>query len=100
MPVHAAPDAATRPCHEPLGPAGPTPLLRAAVLRAGGFFGWRTAEVIAFAEVLTGCPWPRCGVAELQLVLREYRDLAVAAAVRVAGPAVRLRRRRGRARRN
>jgi hypothetical protein len=77
----------------------PLPLLRAAVLRAGGLFGWRTPEIIAFVEVLTGCPWPRCGPVELRLVLREYRDFATAAAARAAGPVSRLRRRRGHARR-
>ena len=93
-------DAAAPPSRQLACLDQPTPhLLRAAVLRAGGLFGWRTSEVIAFVEVLTGCPWPRCGVIELQLVLREYRDLAAAAAVRMAGRAVRHRRRRGRARR-
>jgi hypothetical protein len=93
-------DPAARPSHQLLRIDRRTPpLLRAAVLRAGGLFGWRTPEIIAFVEALTGCPWPHCGALELQLVLREYRDLAAAAAARMAGRAVRLRRRRGRARR-
>lgn len=71
-------------------PAGPPPGLRAAVLRAGAVLGWRTAEVIAFAEALTGCPWPRCTAADLQLVLGEYRDLASAAAAKLARRAARL----------
>jgi hypothetical protein len=93
-------DVAARSSRQPPdGVQRSTPLLRAAVLRAGGLFGWRTAEIIAFVEILTGCPWPRCGVVELQLVLREYRELAAAAAARVTGRAIRLRCRRGRARR-
>jgi hypothetical protein len=92
-------EVAARPRRRPPRVDRFTPLLRAAVLRAGGLFGWRTNEVVAFVELLTGCPWPRCGPIELRLALREYHDLATAAAARAAGPVGRLRRRRGRARR-
>jgi hypothetical protein len=71
-------------------PAGPPPGLRTAVLRAGAVLGWRRQEVIAFAEALTGCPWPRCTGADLQMVLGEYRDLASAAAAKLARRAARL----------
>jgi hypothetical protein len=71
-------------------PAGPPPGLRAAVLRAGAVLGWRRPEVIAFAEALTGCPWPHCTAADLQMVLGEYRDLASAAAAKLARRAARL----------
>ncbi len=46
--------------------------LRAAALRLGGFLGWRSGEVITFAEMVTNCPWRRCGCAEFEIVLEEY----------------------------
>jgi hypothetical protein len=58
--------------------------LEAAVLQAGALLGWRGGAVAAFAEALTGCPWPRCGPAELRLVLDEYRALLAAAAAKLA----------------
>jgi hypothetical protein len=49
--------------------------LRTAVLRLGALLGWSPSEVIAFAEALTDCPWPRAGRHELDLVLDEYLTL-------------------------
>jgi hypothetical protein len=46
--------------------------LRAAVLRLGGLLGWRTGEVIVFAEVVTDRPWRHCGCAEFEMVIEEY----------------------------
>ena len=46
--------------------------LRTAVLRLGGLLGWRSREVIAFAEEVTNCPWRRCGCGEFEMVLEEY----------------------------
>jgi len=47
-------------------------VLRAAVLRLGGLLGWRSGEVITFAEAVTNRPWRRCGCAEFEVVLEEY----------------------------
>ena len=49
--------------------------LRTTVLRLGALLGWSPSEVIAFAEALTDCPWPRAGRDELELVLEEYLTL-------------------------
>jgi hypothetical protein len=49
--------------------------LRTTVLRLGALLGWPPSDVIAFAEALTDCPWPRGGRDELELVLEEYLTL-------------------------
>ena len=49
--------------------------LRAAVLRLGGLLGWQPREVLAFAEAVTNQPWRRCGCADFEAVLEEYRQL-------------------------
>ncbi len=49
--------------------------LRAGVLRLGGLLGWQPREVIAFAEAVTNRPWRRCGSADFEAVLEEYRSL-------------------------
>ncbi len=49
--------------------------LRAAVLRLGGLLGWQPREVVAFAEAVTSRPWRRCGSADFEAVLEEYRSL-------------------------
>ncbi len=49
--------------------------LRAAVLRLGGLLGWQPGEVLAFAEAVTNRPWRRCGCADFEAVLEEYRQL-------------------------
>jgi hypothetical protein len=49
--------------------------LRAAVLRLGSLLGWQSREVIAFAEAITNRPWRRCGSADFEAVLDEYRCL-------------------------
>lgn len=46
--------------------------LRAAVLRLGGVLGWRSGEVIVFAEAVTDRPWRRCGCADFETVIEEY----------------------------
>lgn len=46
--------------------------LRTAVLRLGGLLGWRSGEVIAFAEAVTDCPWRRCSCGEFERVIEEY----------------------------
>jgi hypothetical protein len=55
--------------------AGECAALRTAVLRVGALLGWSPSDVIAFAEALTGCPWPHAGRPDLELVLEEYRTL-------------------------
>lgn len=60
------------------------PALRAAVLRLGGLLGLERREVIAFAEALAGRPWRRCGRAECERILDEYRRLAATIAARRA----------------
>ena len=63
--------------------------LRSAVLELGGYLGWQPHEVISFSEALTGCSWQRCGCADLEAVLEEYRSLIQvieAKAVRSACP--------------
>jgi hypothetical protein len=50
-------------------------ILRITILRLGALLGWSLSEVIAFAEALTDCPWPRAGRHELELVLEEYLTL-------------------------
>ena len=47
--------------------------LRAATLRLGALLGWQAHEVAAFAEALTGRPWPECGCAELGRVFDETK---------------------------
>jgi hypothetical protein len=47
--------------------------LRTTVLRLGALLGWSPGDVIAFAEALTDCPWPRAGRDELEL--EEYLTL-------------------------
>lgn len=49
--------------------------LRSAVLDLGGYLGWQPHEVISFSEALTGRPWQRCGCADLEAVLEEFRSL-------------------------
>lgn len=56
--------------------------LRSSVLRLGETLGWQHQEVRAFTEALTARPWQRCGRAELEQVLREYGDIALAIAAR------------------
>lgn len=46
--------------------------LRAAVLHLGSQPGCPSDEVIAFGEVLSGCPWPRARRADLEVGLPEY----------------------------
>ena len=46
--------------------------LRAAVLRLGALLGWRSREVIAFAETVTNRPWRRCGCTDFEAVIEEY----------------------------
>lgn len=58
--------------------------LRNSVLRLGETLGWQHQEVRAFTEALTARPWQRCRRAELELVLREYGDIAVAIAAKRA----------------
>jgi hypothetical protein len=49
--------------------------LRELVLRLGALLGWSPSDVIAFAEAVTGCPWPRAGRPELERVMDEYGTL-------------------------
>ena len=49
--------------------------MRAAVLRLGSLLGWHTREVIAFAEAVTDRPWRRCGYADFEAVMEEYRSI-------------------------
>jgi hypothetical protein len=56
--------------------------LRESVLRIGGLMGWQPHDIIAFTELLTDCPWNRCGAEEFRAVLEEYRSIARAAEAR------------------
>ena len=49
-------------------------LAGAGILRAR--LGWDTRAVGGFATAVTGRPWPGCGRADLELVLRAYATLA------------------------
>ncbi len=63
------------------GDAGPTPTgslrcaLRRRTMEIGMSLGWRTDEVVAFAECLTGRAWDACGQAELEVVCDEYEAI-------------------------
>jgi hypothetical protein len=81
-----------RRAHRPRG-SGRARLRRAA-LRLGATLGWPSAEVVAFAEALTGAPLARCDEAQLQRVARAFRVLlrtADAGAAEAAGAARRAR---------
>ena len=56
--------------------------LRSHVLRLGETLGWPHADIRAFTEALTTRPWQRCRRAELEQVLREYGDIALAIAAK------------------